>query len=103
MSEANGERVEDEILAEGGRAMAVQTDVTAEASVNAVLQRAADAYGRIDSLSSNTALLRPGTINDHTGTMLFLCSDEAGFIIQSDGGRTFLRKRKVLAGAWRRR
>ncbi|RRN59319.1 SDR family NAD(P)-dependent oxidoreductase [Pseudoxanthomonas sp. SGNA-20] len=52
------EAVAAEIRAAGGEAMAVAASVTDEAAVAAMVQRAHDAWGRIDILISNAGILR---------------------------------------------
>lgn len=59
IAEINGQnatRVADEIRAEGGRALAVQTDVTVEESVAEMVARAMAEFGRIDILVNNAAI-----------------------------------------------
>lgn len=51
-----GSSVAAEIEADGGRALAVQTDVADEDSVAEMIARAMDAYGRIDILINNAAI-----------------------------------------------
>ena len=51
-----GSSVAAEIEADGGRALAVQTDVSDEGSVAEMIARAMDEYGRIDILINNAAL-----------------------------------------------
>lgn len=62
LSEANGKRVEEEIVAAGGRALAIATDVTDERSVDIMVKRVVDAYGRIDCLINNAAMLQQLTL-----------------------------------------
>ena len=59
LAEINGENlrnVASEIEAEGGTALAVETDVGAPASVDAMVAAALDAYGHIDVLINNAAV-----------------------------------------------
>ncbi|MFZ5493610.1 MAG: SDR family NAD(P)-dependent oxidoreductase [Pseudomonadota bacterium] len=51
-----GQRVEDEVKAQGGQALFVKTDVADEASTQAMAQAALDAFGRIDCLINNAAV-----------------------------------------------
>src|SRR5215510_3105547 len=53
-----------EITAAGGQAMAVKADISDEEQVNAMTQHALDAYGRIDILVNNAAVLVPRSILD---------------------------------------
>lgn len=52
----NGQAVAEEIRADGHRALAVQTDVTDEASVQEMVDRTMAEYGRIDALVNNAAI-----------------------------------------------
>jgi NAD(P)-dependent dehydrogenase (short-subunit alcohol dehydrogenase family) len=54
---ANGAAAEKSIRAAGGDAMFVQTDVSDEAQVKAMAQKALDRYGRIDVLCNNAGIL----------------------------------------------
>ncbi len=59
VAELNGDnagRVVQEIEQQGGRALAVQTDVSDEASTLAMADKALSAYGRIDCLINNAAV-----------------------------------------------
>ncbi|MFQ6015874.1 MAG: SDR family NAD(P)-dependent oxidoreductase [Anaerolineae bacterium] len=50
------EAVAAEIKAQGGEALAIETDVSDEESVKSMVQQAADTYGRIDVLVNNAAI-----------------------------------------------
>ena len=52
----NAHKVAGEIEANGGKTLAVETDVTSEKSVEAMVAETLDAYGRIDVLINNAAL-----------------------------------------------
>ena len=52
----NAKKVEDEIRSEGGSALAVQTDVSDEASVAAMVAETMEKFGRIDVLINNAAI-----------------------------------------------
>lgn len=54
----------DRIRAEGGEAMGIRCDVSQEDDVTALLEQTATAYGRIDILVNNAAILIPGTVAD---------------------------------------
>ncbi|MCX8031956.1 MAG: SDR family NAD(P)-dependent oxidoreductase [Thermoleophilia bacterium] len=54
----------DAIEALGGEALAVQCDVTDEASVSAMVQAAVDRFGRIDVLVNNAAVDFPASVLD---------------------------------------
>lgn len=51
-----GERVAKEITAGGGESLFVKTDVSSEASTNAMARAARDAYGGVDFLVNNAAI-----------------------------------------------
>jgi NAD(P)-dependent dehydrogenase (short-subunit alcohol dehydrogenase family) len=55
----NAERVAAEIRAEGGRCLAVATDVASAASVDAAVQSTLQQFGRIDVLINNAAIFAP--------------------------------------------
>jgi 3-oxoacyl-[acyl-carrier protein] reductase len=57
LNEENGRLVQAEVEAAGGKALFVKTDVSNEASVNAMAQAALAAFGRIDCLINNAAVL----------------------------------------------
>jgi NAD(P)-dependent dehydrogenase (short-subunit alcohol dehydrogenase family) len=61
--------VADRITAGGGRAQAVQVDVSDEASVQALMAAAVDAFGGIDALHVNAADLAPATIFGDTDAL----------------------------------
>ncbi len=54
----SAQRVADEIVAAGGRAIAVEASVTDAAAVAAMVAQALDAWGRIDILVNNAGILR---------------------------------------------
>jgi 3-oxoacyl-[acyl-carrier protein] reductase len=62
LNQENGDRVVQEIEQQGGRAMAVQTDVSDEASALAMAEAALSAHGRIDCLINNAAVFSKITI-----------------------------------------
>jgi 3-oxoacyl-[acyl-carrier protein] reductase len=61
---AQGERVAKEIESQGGRAIAVRTDVSSEASTLAMGKAARDAFGGVDFLINNAAIFR--TMENHS-------------------------------------
>jgi 3-oxoacyl-[acyl-carrier protein] reductase len=62
VNEENGARVAREIEQQGGRALAVRTDVSDEASTLAMAEAALSAHGRIDCLINNAAVFSKITI-----------------------------------------
>jgi 3-oxoacyl-[acyl-carrier protein] reductase len=62
LNEENGARVVQEIEQQGGRALAVRTDVSDEASTLAMAEAALSAHGRIDCLINNAAVFSKITI-----------------------------------------
>ena len=56
--------VADQIRAAGGRATAVQVDVTDSVAVDHLVRDAAESHGRIDYLFNNAGIVIGGTIND---------------------------------------
>jgi NAD(P)-dependent dehydrogenase (short-subunit alcohol dehydrogenase family) len=57
LNEAGAKSVADEIKAAGGQAIGVQVDITDRGSVNAMAAAAADAFGGVDILVNNAALM----------------------------------------------
>jgi 3-oxoacyl-[acyl-carrier protein] reductase len=55
--EANAEEAVAAIQAQGGKALAVHTDVADRASVDAMVARALERFGRIDGLVNNAAII----------------------------------------------
>ncbi len=55
-SEEELARIADEIRVNGGEAMAVKTDITDAASVESLVKRTVDAYGRLDMAFNNAGL-----------------------------------------------
>ena len=53
---SNARRVAREIEDKGGKALAVETDVASESSVDAMAKKTLDAFGRIDVLVNNAAI-----------------------------------------------
>lgn len=54
--------VAEQIIAEGGRALAVRLDVRDPDSISACVQRTVEEFGRIDIVVNNAAILVPGTL-----------------------------------------
>ncbi|MBO4852890.1 MAG: 3-oxoacyl-[acyl-carrier-protein] reductase [Schwartzia sp.] len=61
-NEAAAEAVKQEIEAAGGEAILVKADVADEAAVQAMVQKTADAFGRIDILVNNAGITRDGLL-----------------------------------------
>lgn len=59
---AAAEEVKKEIEASGGQAITVQADVSDPASVEAMIQTVADAFGQIDILVNNAGITRDGLL-----------------------------------------
>jgi NAD(P)-dependent dehydrogenase (short-subunit alcohol dehydrogenase family) len=66
IADANEDTV-DQVLAAGGRAVAVTVDVTDSASVEAMVARAEDEFGRLDVLFNNAGVML-STDDDAVGT-----------------------------------
>jgi|WetSurMetagenome_2_1015567.scaffolds.fasta_scaffold20245_3 3-oxoacyl-[acyl-carrier protein] reductase len=63
---AGAETVAGEVRALGRRSLAVRTDVTSEADVAALVQRALQEFGRIDILVNNAGITQPKRVSDIT-------------------------------------
>ena len=61
-NEAAANAVRQEIEAAGGQAILVQADVASEAAVQDMVQKTADAFGRIDILVNNAGITRDGLL-----------------------------------------
>jgi NADP-dependent 3-hydroxy acid dehydrogenase YdfG len=57
------EKLAGSIRDEGGRAIAVQTDVTVQADVRNLVDRAVDEFGAVDALVSNAGVARLGRLD----------------------------------------
>lgn len=95
------ESVAAELRENGSSAVAVQVDVTDEASVQALIARAVEAFGRIDVLHNNAGILLPGSVTDATladwnrtlavnATGAFLCSKYALPVMLANGGGSII-------------
>jgi len=76
VADLNGEgaqRVADEIQAAGGKAIAVQVDITDTPSAQAMADAAVDAFGGVDILVNNAALMV------EMGAVATISTDRAGF------------------------
>lgn len=66
---ANGEAVAASIAAEGGQAIFERADVRQEAECRALIDRAVEAYGRIDVLVNNVGVSTRGNIENTSAEM----------------------------------
>lgn len=63
-NETEGKNVVDQILASGGKAMFVRTDVSKYEQVEALVEQAVEAYGRIDVMFNNAGIGRVTPVLD---------------------------------------
>jgi 3-oxoacyl-[acyl-carrier protein] reductase len=61
---ANIEKVSETIIGAGGRALAIQADVTSEADVNRLIETIHQTYGRLDVVINNAGVFEPGQVID---------------------------------------
>jgi NAD(P)-dependent dehydrogenase (short-subunit alcohol dehydrogenase family) len=91
------ERAAEEIRAAGGEALALRTDVTDEASVEALFEAATARFGRLDILVNNSGIVAGGEIGDIPTDRwdevmavnvrgVFLCTRAAFRIMKAQGG-----------------
>lgn len=66
LDETRGQVVVDEITSAGGQAVFAQTDLRDVESIDRMVERTADAFGRIDLLANNAGLTRPQGFFDVT-------------------------------------
>lgn len=66
---ANGEAVAASIVSEGGQAIFQRADVRVEADCRALVDRAVEAYGRIDVLVNNVGISTRGNIENTTAEL----------------------------------
>ncbi len=94
---SEGQETLDAIRKFGGEAIVVQTDVSQEASVKAMVSKTIEAYGRIDTLVNNAGItvfksIFEATLEDWHRVMgidllgVFLCSKYAAAEMRSSGG-----------------
>ena len=105
IAEINAERaksVEREIAEEGGKALAIPTDISDEGSVNAMAERVLAEFGRIDILVNNAAILETLT----RGPFENLPAEEFHHALRVNVGGAFLAARAVVPamrkGQWGR-
>jgi 3-oxoacyl-[acyl-carrier protein] reductase len=61
---ANIEKVSETIIGAGGRALAIQADVSSEADVNRMIETIHQTYGRLDVVINNAGVFEPGQVID---------------------------------------
>ncbi|MBT3346760.1 MAG: 3-oxoacyl-ACP reductase FabG [Gemmatimonadetes bacterium] len=95
---ATGEDVCRQVVADGGKALFVQTDVASQASVQDMVEKGVEEFGRIDTLVNNAAATgHRGDFLDVdlqtwerilaiTQTGVFLCSQEVARVMAASGG-----------------
>jgi NAD(P)-dependent dehydrogenase (short-subunit alcohol dehydrogenase family) len=97
LKEEEGQETLESILNSGGKAVVVQTDVSSEASVKAMIAKTVKTYGRINTLVNNAGitLFKPlfeTTLEDWDLIIgvdlkgVYLCSKYAAIEMQNDGG-----------------
>ncbi|MEL6269120.1 MAG: SDR family oxidoreductase, partial [Chloroflexota bacterium] len=100
LNEDGAAAVADRIKADGGDAIAVKVDVTDEASVQAMIAKTVEAFGRLDVLFNNAGVNKPMSMLEVTrqnwdmimtvnGWGVLLCMREAAkqMIEQGGGGK----------------
>ena len=98
---AGGRQVADEIVASGGEAIFVRTDVGARADVIEMFERTEEAFGRVDIVHNNAIWFRHGTATelderDWDGTLniglkaIFLAAKYGIPIMRKTGGGTII-------------
>ena len=65
-SQQRAQQVVDDILSEGGRAVAIKADAADQVAVRAAVQQVAQEFGKIDILVNNAGLLTFGPTTDST-------------------------------------
>lgn len=64
-SPERAQQIVDEIVKDGGKAVAIKADSEDQAAVRAAVQHAASAFGKLDILVNNAGVLALGTIADY--------------------------------------
>ena len=97
LEQDEGEETLESIRSAGGEAIVVQTDVSQEASVKAMIDKTIEIYGRIDTLVNNAGItvfksIFEATLEDWNKVIgidllgVFLCSKYAAAQMRSSGG-----------------
>jgi 3-oxoacyl-[acyl-carrier protein] reductase len=84
------------IQAGGGKALAVQADVSDEEGANALIKAAADAYGKIDVLVNNAGITRDNVI-------MMMKAEDFDAVIQSNLRSTWLCSKAAVRSMMRKR
>ena len=90
INDANGEAVAASIASEGGQAIYQRADVKIEADCRALIDRAVEAYGRIDVLVNNVGISTRGNIENTTVEMwdnIFAINVRGAFILMQQAVR----------------
>src|SRR5713226_3542052 len=96
-SKADGERVVKEIIEKGGKAIAVQADVSKQADITRLFAETKKAYGKLNILVNNAGIYKFAPLDSITEELfhsqfnlnvlgLLLTSKEAAKLIGPDGG-----------------
>ena len=90
INDANGEAVAASIASEGGQAIYQRADVKIEADCRALIDRAVEAYGRIDVLVNNVGISTRSNIENTTVEMwdnIFAINVRGAFILMQQAVR----------------
>lgn len=96
-SKPEAEELADELTSKGGRAIAVQADVTQRADVQKLMRATEREFGRIDILVNNAGVFFPAKFSDLTEEQWdrimnvnlksqYLCAQEAAPMMKKNGG-----------------
>ncbi len=88
--------VVESITSSGGRALAVQADVSAEADANRLIKTAIDTYGKLDILINNA-----GTTRDNV--IMLMGADDFDAVIQTNLRSTWLCSKAAVRSMMRKR
>jgi 3-oxoacyl-[acyl-carrier protein] reductase len=104
---AKVEKVVNEIIAAGGEALAVPTDVSKKADVDNLFKVAVDKYGRIDILANNAGITADGRLLKMTEEQwdnvininlkgVFLCGQKAAAVMVEQGSGVIINTSSVV-------